>query len=455
VAAGEDQENRPIILCALEDEARALSRAGLDALARIVICGPGAEGIVRFGEREGSRARLVILAGLAGALRPGRLPGQSFLPATIVAESGRRFSTALATELIAREARGLSGQTRLRSATIASVDHVVKTVSEKRALAEKTSAELVDMESAMFAEAAGIFGWRWLIVKGVSDAHDEPLPRGIESWVDSSGATRTWRAIASLLARPWLIPAALRLRGQSRKAMQAVAESALHVLNAIAGERPDSRDVQKSAPESVLIFGGTFDPPHRGHVELPQHVARALGCQQILFLPAFANPLKPETPAPAAHRLEMLRLALRDCSNCSISKIEIERGGPSFTVETLERLRNEFLPAAHIRLLLGADAALEFHRWKEPKQILELATPAVVLRPPFSRERFAESLRAHWSEEGVQRWLGWIVDAPTMDISAKSLRDDIARGKIDQSKIDPRVLDYIREQRLYSGAADS
>lgn len=204
-----------------------------------------------------------------------------------------------------------------------------------------------------------------------------------------------------------------------------------------------------SEGRSILIVGGTFDPPHRAHLAIPQAVAKAVACDEILYVPTSTNPLKATKPSPAHHRLAMLRLALRDCEVCSISTIELDQSGPAYTVDTLGRLRQRFPEDVRFRLLLGSDAVTEFHRWKEPRRILELATPAVALRAGATRDDLRRALLSHWRSDEVERWLSWIIDSPRMDISASVLRKRLARDEDVSHEIDSFVLNYIREHELY------
>jgi nicotinate-nucleotide adenylyltransferase len=207
--------------------------------------------------------------------------------------------------------------------------------------------------------------------------------------------------------------------------------------------------------QRVLIFGGTFDPPHHAHVELPKIAARELGCGRIIYVPAAVNPLKARTdappPTPATHRLAMLRLALRGMPNVEISTIEVDRPPPSYTIDTLKSLVG---PAAADRpaafLLIGADQALDFHRWKDWQGILELATPAVMLRPPWTRERFAAALRDRYDQREADRWLGWTLQTlPMLDVTATDIRSRLAGGRSVSGLLDPRVEAFIRDHELY------
>lgn len=250
-------------------------------------------------------------------------------------------------------------------------------------------------------------------------------------------------------------------------------------------------------PRRVLIFGGTFDPPHRAHATLPAKAAERLGCDLILFVPAAISPLKARQPvASPEHRLAMLLLAIADVPNARISTIELDRaatqgGGPSYTIDTLRALKAEYthVPAyteqsasgqpsrtmarkgakihratttsvasaagtaqpPEFRLLIGCDQALDFHRWKDWQQILLLATPAVMLRPPWDERTFRNALEEKFSAVEAEQWMKWTLRLPVMDISATEVRTMLASGSREKlvDALDSAVLDYILANKLY------
>ncbi|MHC5022553.1 MAG: nicotinate (nicotinamide) nucleotide adenylyltransferase [Planctomycetota bacterium] len=207
------------------------------------------------------------------------------------------------------------------------------------------------------------------------------------------------------------------------------------------------------SPRRILVFGGTFDPPHRAHTTLPPLVADRLGCETILYVPAALNPLKTERPpTEARHRLAMLRLALREVTNASICRLELERGGPSYTVDTLEALRGRYGPHATLRLLIGADQALQFHDWKDWQRILDLAEPVVMLRPPATEAGFREQLARIYDEAEVEAWIGRVVHLPQIEVSATDLRSRLTRGGPVEDDLDPDVVAYIQREGLYRQA---
>src|SRR6202012_5349332 len=130
----------------------------------------------------------------------------------------------------------------------------------------------------------------------------------------------------------------------------------------------------------IGILGGTFNPPHLGHLVAAQEAHRELDLDQVMLIPAGVPPHKPvdDEPGPE-HRLELCRLAVGDDERFTVSDLELRRDGPSFTVDTLEILRKRS-PSDDLFLILGADIAAGLADWHEPERVLELATVAIAKR---------------------------------------------------------------------------
>lgn len=201
----------------------------------------------------------------------------------------------------------------------------------------------------------------------------------------------------------------------------------------------------------LIVYGGSFDPPHRGHVALPFEAARLIGADGVMYVPAGQPPHKTSRVlTPAHHRLNMLRLALRERGDAIINTWEIEQpaGTPNYTVDTLEHLRMELGDAVELRLLIGADMAMIFDQWRRPDKIARLAEPLVMLRPPADVEqllsRFPAGVRDLWRKR--------VIITSQLDISSTQLRHQLAYGHqiAPPDAISPDVLSYIRENRLYS-----
>ena len=202
----------------------------------------------------------------------------------------------------------------------------------------------------------------------------------------------------------------------------------------------------------ILVFGGTFDPPHLAHAALPAKAAMQLGCDEILYVPAAINPLKADAPpTPKEHRMAMLLLAIADVPGAKVSAIELERAGPSYTVDTLSELSAQH-PNEDLVLLIGADQALDFHRWKDWQRILELAQPAVMLRPPWDRTAFERAVRGKYGPKEADQWLARTLALPMMDLNATDIRKALARGEPVHGLLHPSVWAYIKSNRLYQQA---
>ncbi len=137
-------------------------------------------------------------------------------------------------------------------------------------------------------------------------------------------------------------------------------------------------------PGGIGILGGTFNPIHFGHLRAAEELREQLGLDQVRLIPSAIPPHK-EAPnmAPAPDRLRMVELALMDAPGCAASNIEINRPGPSYSVETLRTLRAELGPDYRLVFLIGFDAFREFASWKEYAAIFALCDVAVMTRPPW------------------------------------------------------------------------
>jgi nicotinate-nucleotide adenylyltransferase len=189
---------------------------------------------------------------------------------------------------------------------------------------------------------------------------------------------------------------------------------------------------------NIGIFGGTFNPPHTGHMIVAEHVRQELGMERILFVPTAVPPHKQELDiAEAQHRLAMVRCAIQGNSNFEVSETEIERGGVSFTVDTLMEFKRRS-PHDAFFLLLGTDNVLEFHTWKDPEKIIELATIVALTRPGFDIER-----------ESVTKKKMIVCEVPEIEIASSTIRNRIKEGRSVRYLVPSAVETYIKEHQLY------
>jgi len=199
-------------------------------------------------------------------------------------------------------------------------------------------------------------------------------------------------------------------------------------------------------PLRLGVFGGTFDPPHVGHVAVARDVADALELDRVLWIPARIPPHKQDVAiSPGAARLDMVRVACASDPRFEACGLELEREGPSFTVDTLRELaaRN---PGAELYLILGADQVRMFERgWKEPEEILRLATLALMDREGETAQGVGSAL------SGVERAVH--VPVTRVDVSATRIRAALAAGKDVAALVPAGVLEVATREGLYGRAA--
>jgi nicotinate-nucleotide adenylyltransferase len=199
----------------------------------------------------------------------------------------------------------------------------------------------------------------------------------------------------------------------------------------------------------IGVFGGTFDPPHVGHLALAEWARDALRLDRVLFVPAGRPPHKGRRVlTPVAHRVAMTRLAVRGQRAFVVSALEARRNGPSFTVDTLRALRKRE-PGARIFLLMGADSLAEFPTWRDPAGILAFATLAVAARPGTRGAGGGAGTRAR-AGAGVPggRHVAWLRN-PGLEVSSSAIRTRLRAGHTVRYLVPDAVVRYIARHRLY------
>lgn len=199
-------------------------------------------------------------------------------------------------------------------------------------------------------------------------------------------------------------------------------------------------------PERIGLFGGTFDPPHIGHLILASEARHQLGLTRLLWILTPIPPHKRGQPiTPVAHRLAMLELALRDEPAFEISPVEIERPGPHFTVDTVHILAEEH-PGAELIYLLGGDMLRDLPTvWHRPLDFLRACHALGVMRRPGDSLNLSELEAALPGISAKVRF----VDAPLLEIASSEIRRRIAAGRPARYYLPPGVYEYIMEHGLY------
>jgi nicotinate-nucleotide adenylyltransferase len=199
-------------------------------------------------------------------------------------------------------------------------------------------------------------------------------------------------------------------------------------------------------PRRIGILGGTFDPPHVGHLWLATLAADAIGLDRVLFMPAAQPPHKPGTGiASAADRLLMTRLATAGDEAFELTLIEMERAGPSYTIDSVVELRRLYGDDAELFLLMAADSLAQIDAWRQPDELLERIEWVVGPRPGVAlpdrsmlEERFGERAgRIH------------LLDGPSLDISSTAVRERVAAGHAIRYLVPRGVEELIVDRGLY------
>lgn len=190
---------------------------------------------------------------------------------------------------------------------------------------------------------------------------------------------------------------------------------------------------------NIGVLGGTFDPPHIGHLILAESARIELSLQTIFFLPNYVSPFKEEMHSLEADvRAELVSLAITGNKNFCVEFSEVKKHEVSYTVDTLRSLKVKY-PDEHLFLLMGADAFNEFHLWKEPDEIVKLSTLAIALRPGNKID-----LTSHPFGE-----FATLFSIPQIDVSSTDIRQRIREGKSIQYLVPWTVQTFIESKRLY------
>ena len=189
----------------------------------------------------------------------------------------------------------------------------------------------------------------------------------------------------------------------------------------------------------IGIFGGTFNPPHIGHLIVAEHARVSAGLDKILFIPAYISPLKDSgEEINAQDRLAMTTLAIDKNPHFEVSDIELKREEKSYTIETIEVLKNKF-PSAEFYLLIGMDNYQSLQEWKESKKLLATVNILVLNRPEIS-----SSLNQKIDNSKIK-----FLSVPNIEVSSTDIRNRIRAGESVRYSVPDSVFDYIQSHRLY------
>ena len=198
-------------------------------------------------------------------------------------------------------------------------------------------------------------------------------------------------------------------------------------------------DGNPAAATRLGVFGGSFNPVHHGHLFLAQLAREAAGLDHVLFVPAARPPHKQgEDLAPAIHREAMLELALQDEPAASVSRVELQPGGPRYTVETMSRLREQF-PEAKLHFIMGMDSLRDLPTWRDPERLLREFRVIAVDRPGLEPATLDPEVASRCR----------LVLGNPFGISGTAIRKRAAAGLSVRHLVPSQVAAYIRDHALY------
>lgn len=192
------------------------------------------------------------------------------------------------------------------------------------------------------------------------------------------------------------------------------------------------------------LFGGTFDPPHLGHLILAEEARTQLNLARVLWLVSGQSPLKLDRPlSPVEARIEMVQAAIADNPHFVLSRVDIDRLPPHYTLDTLKILAKEF-PRDEFYFIMGEDSLRDLPRWREPQEIIKRATLAVLKRPGnhFDMDDLESKI------PGVSARVVWI-NAPQLEIASSEIQKRIREGKSVRYMVTEGVRRVIEERKLY------
>jgi len=194
------------------------------------------------------------------------------------------------------------------------------------------------------------------------------------------------------------------------------------------------------------VMGGTFDPVHLGHLAVAAEAVRELALDEIIFMPAGHPYFKAQAKiSPAEDRVNMLKLAIAGLPHYRISLIEIERPGPSYAVDSMDKMRTQMDPSDELFFIMGWDSLLTLYRWYEAGRLIRLCRIIAAPRPGYTRPDLSSLEK---DLPGISK-RAVVMDGPLVDISSTDIRKKARQGLSIDSLVPPGVAQYIRERGLY------
>ena len=207
----------------------------------------------------------------------------------------------------------------------------------------------------------------------------------------------------------------------------------------------------------IGIFGGAFDPIHKGHIESLKSVTEKLNLSKVLVIPNKVSPLKDLSVASSLEKIKMLEIAFKDFKEIEIEDYELKKEGPSFMIETLQYLEKKLGKKKHFLLIIGEDSFQSFHRWKNYQHIIKMTSLLVMNRPGLKNDLTTKAIELHqdhientYRDNNFKKGKIYFIKIKPNPASSTHIRENIDDQSVLAESLDDDVLKYLQEQKIYN-----
>ena len=212
-----------------------------------------------------------------------------------------------------------------------------------------------------------------------------------------------------------------------------------------------------SKKDYIGIFGGSFDPIHKGHIESLKSVTEKLNLSKVLVIPNKVSPLKNLSVASSMEKIKMLEIAFKDSKEIEIEDYELEKKGPSFMIETLQYLDKKLGKKKHFLLIIGEDSFQSFHLWKNYRHIIKMTSILVMNRPGLDYDLTSKAIELHqdyientYGDKNFKKGKIYFIKIKPNPASSTHIRENIDAHSVLAEGLENDVLKYLQEQKIYN-----
>ena len=212
-----------------------------------------------------------------------------------------------------------------------------------------------------------------------------------------------------------------------------------------------------SKNDYIGIFGGSFDPIHKGHIESLKSVTEKLSLSKLLVIPNKVSPLKDLSVASSLEKIKMLEIAFKDFKEIEIEDYELKKEGPSFMIETLQHLNKKLGKNKHFLLIIGEDSFQSFNRWKNFQHIIKMTSVLVMNRPGLNNDLTTKAIELHqdyientYRDNNFKKGKIYFIKIKPNSASSTYIRENIDDQSVLAEGLDDDVMKYLKEQKIYN-----